>query len=108
MGVRFGEFVILSLPRTTANCTQEPGYVLIKRWVPEWEQNMLWEHTTKIRLVQKKREDKVVLQIKDKHHHHHYDDDTNFEWVRKKDRSHSRRRSKSPSLLMYLAGVRPA
>lgn len=81
--------------------------MLIKRWVPEWEQNMLWEHTTKIRLV-KKKEEKVVLQIKDKHHHHHYDDDANFEWVRKKDRSHSRRRSKSPSLLMYLAGARPA
>jgi hypothetical protein len=71
---------------------------------------MLWEHTTKIRLIERKREDKVVLEIKDRkhHHHHHHDEDTNFEWVRKKERSHSRRRSKSPSLLMYLAGARPA
>lgn len=33
-----------------------------------------------------------------------YTDDPNFEWVRKK--SKSRKRSKSPSLLMYLAGAR--
>ncbi|KAI9800370.1 MAG: hypothetical protein M1825_004140 [Sarcosagium campestre] len=25
------------------------GYVLIKRWVPEYEQDLLWEHTRKIR-----------------------------------------------------------
>ncbi|GKU05686.1 unnamed protein product [Fusarium langsethiae] len=49
----------------------DPDYVLIRRWVPEWEQDRLWKHT---KLVHK----------------------------------HSRRRSKSPSLLMYLAGVRPA
>ena len=96
-------------PNGPTDTFQEPGYILIKRWVPEWEQNMLWEHTTKIRLIERRREEKVVLEIKDKkHHHHHHDDDTNFEWVRKKERSHSRRRSKSPSLLMYLAGARPA
>jgi hypothetical protein len=32
-----------------------------------------------------------------------YLEDPNFEWVRKK--SSSRKRSKSPSLLMYLAGA---
>ena len=71
---------------------------------------MLWEHTRKIRVVEKTtiREDKVVLQIEGKKHKHRHHDDDNFEWVRKKEHSHSRKRSKSPGLLMYLAGVRPA
>jgi len=64
---------------------------------------MLWEHTRKIRIVEKKREDKVVLEIEGRHHKHRHGDE-NFEWVRKKER----RRSKSPGLLMYLAGGRPA
>ncbi|KAK0733603.1 hypothetical protein B0T26DRAFT_736508 [Lasiosphaeria miniovina] len=79
----------------------EPGYILIKRWVPEQEQAMLWEHTRRIRVVTQKREKDVVLKIKDKS-----SDDDKYEWVRKT--SHSRRRSKSPGLLMYLAGARPA
>lgn len=33
--------------------------------------------------------------------------DPKFEWVRKKE-SGSRKRSKSPALLMYLAGAKPA
>ncbi|KAK1769899.1 hypothetical protein QBC33DRAFT_304345 [Phialemonium atrogriseum] len=87
----------------------EPGYVLIKRWVPEWEQDMLWEHTRKIRIIQKaeKVDHKVVLQIEDskhKHKHKHKEDDQ-FMWVHKKT---ERRRSKSPGLLMYLAGGRPS
>ncbi|KAH8895650.1 hypothetical protein GQ53DRAFT_803904 [Thozetella sp. PMI_491] len=28
----------------------EAGFVLIKRWVPEWEQDFLWEHTRNLRL----------------------------------------------------------
>lgn len=88
---------------------QEPGYILIKRWVPEWEQDMLWEHTRKIRIIQKteKSDHKVVLKIDDgkKHHHHKSKDDDQFMWVHKKT---ERRRSKSPGLLMYLAGGRPA
>jgi hypothetical protein len=80
--------------------------------VPEWEQDMLWAHTRKIRVVEKKKskkDDKLVLEIEDKkhHHHHHHSDklgDDQFEWVRKKER----RRSKSPGLLMYLAGAKPA
>jgi len=88
---------------------QEPGFVLVKRWVPEWEQDMLWEHTRKIRIIQKqeKADHKVVLKIDDgkKHHHHHKKDDDQFMWVHKKT---ERRRSKSPGLLMYLAGGRPS
>ena len=83
---------------------QEPGYILIKRWVPEWEQDQLWEHTRKVRIVEKKREEKVVVEVgSHKKHGKHLKEDE-FEWVRKKER----RRSKSPGLLMYLAGARPA
>ncbi|KAI1327568.1 hypothetical protein F5Y16DRAFT_399349 [Xylariaceae sp. FL0255] len=81
----------------------DPNYVLIKRWVPEQEQDVLWRHT---RVVREQREGKLVLQIEDKkdsrRHHHHLEPE--FEWVRKKER----RRSKSPGLLTYLAGGRPA
>ena len=83
---------------------QEPGYILIKRWVPEWEQDMLWEHTRKIRIVEKKREEKVVLEVGGHRKHGKHLKEDEFEFVRKKER----RRSKSPGLLMYLAGARPA
>ncbi|KFH40734.1 Reticulocyte-binding protein 2 a-like protein [Hapsidospora chrysogenum ATCC 11550] len=75
-----------------------PEYVLIKRWVPEWEQDTLWKHT---RYLRSKRGKALLVEEKKRH-----DDDPRFEWVRKK--SHSRKRSKSPGLLMYLAGARPA
>ena len=63
--------------------------------MPEWEQDTLWKHT---RYLREKRS-KTILAIEDGHHkkHHH---DPEFEWVRKKER----KRSKSPALLMYLAG----
>ena len=76
---------------------QDPSYVLIKRWVPEAEQDILWKHT---RIIREKRESKLLLTIEDKPKHHH--GDPQFEWVRKKER----RRSKSPGLLMYLAGAK--
>lgn len=79
----------------------DANYVIIKRWVPEWEQDALWKHT---KLVREKRS-KLILSVDDKKHHHHHRD-TEFEWVRKK--SSDRKRSKSPALLMYLAGARPA
>jgi hypothetical protein len=78
---------------------------LVKRWVPDSEQDMLWRHT---RIVREERARKLVLTIEDKpkkHKHHHGATlEPEFEWVRKKER----RRSKSPSLLMYLAGAKPA
>lgn len=77
---------------------QDPSYVLIKRWVPEAEQDILWKHT---RIIREKRESKLLLTVEDKPKHHH-GGDGQFEWVRKKER----RRSKSPGLLMYLAGAK--
>ena len=34
------------------------GFVLVKRWVPEYEQDLLWEHTRKIR-------DERIIRLKD-------------------------------------------
>jgi len=86
---------------------QEPGYILIKRWVPEYEQEQLWAHTRQIRLVREHEhsDHKVVLKIDDGKKHKKHKDDDQFMWVHKKT---ERRRSKSPGLLMYLAGGRPA
>jgi hypothetical protein len=79
---------------------QDPEYILIKRWVPEPEQDVLWRHT---RVIREQRQ--LVLTIDDgKKHRHHHHLEPEFEWVRKKER----RRSKSPSILTYLAGGRPA
>lgn len=80
--------------------------MLIKRWVPDAEQDVLWRHT---RIIREERNRKLVMTIEDKpkkhkHHHHGATLEPEFEWVRKKER----RRSRSPSLLMYLAGGRPA
>jgi hypothetical protein len=89
---------------------QEPGYILIKRWVPEWEQDLLWKHTREIRLVREResKDARVVVKIDDnhkKHKHRSRTEDDQFMWVHKKT---ERRRSKSPGLLMYLAGGRPS
>lgn len=85
----------------------EPGYILIKRWVPEYEQDQLWAHTRQIRLVREHEhsDHKVVLKLEDGKKHKKSKDDDQFMWVHKKT---ERRRSKSPGLLMYLAGGRPA
>jgi hypothetical protein len=95
--------------RGTDSRPQEPGFILIKRWVPEHEQDMLWAHTREIRLVRERErgDHKVVLKIDEgkKHKHRSKTEDDNFMWVAKKT---DRRRSKSPGLLMYLAGGRPA
>ncbi|KAJ3561945.1 hypothetical protein NPX13_g8753 [Xylaria arbuscula] len=82
---------------------QDPEYVLIKRWVPEQEQDILWQHT---RVLREQRSGKLVLAIEDKKHHHHHHLQPEFEWVRKKE--HRKSRSRSPALLTYLAGGRPA
>ncbi len=79
---------------------QDPEYIIIKRWVPDEEQDILWRHT---RVIREKRS-KVVVEVGEKHHHHHKDKlEPDFEWVRKKE---TRIRSKSPGLLMYLAGAK--
>jgi hypothetical protein len=79
--------------------SQDPEFILVKQWVPEWQQDQLWKHTKYIR----EKRTKLLMVEEKKHHHHHHEND--FEWVRKKP---DRRRSKSPSLLMYLAGARPS
>ena len=76
--------------------SQDPDYVLIKRWVPEYEQDFLWAHTKQIR----ERRRPMLLAIEDKKHHHH-GEETEFSIVRKK--KHERRPSPSP-LLTFLAG----
>ncbi|KAF7514760.1 hypothetical protein G7054_g15026 [Neopestalotiopsis clavispora] len=85
---------------------QDPEYILIKRWVPDAEQDILWRHT---RIIREERNRKLIMTIEDKpkkhkHHHHGAALEPEFEWVRKKER----KRSRSPGLLMYLAGGRPA
>jgi len=74
---------------------QDPDYVLIKRWVPEYEQDILWNQTREIREKRKP----VLLAIEDKKHHH----ETELELVRKK--KHEKKPTPS-SLLTFLAGGR--
>jgi hypothetical protein len=73
---------------------QDPDYVLIKRWVPEYEQDFLWSHTRQIR----ERRKPVLVAIEGKKKHH---EEVEFEFVRKKE--HHRKPSPSP-LLTFLAG----
>ncbi|KAH7369134.1 hypothetical protein B0T11DRAFT_70921 [Plectosphaerella cucumerina] len=84
---------------------QDPEFILIKRWVPEAEQNTLWWHTREIR-ERRSTGGRLVVDV-DSGRRKKKDKDDGFEWVRKKE-SGSRRRSKSPALLMYLAGAKPA
>jgi len=77
------------------NARQDPDYVLIKRWVPEYEQDFLWSHTREIR----ERRKPVLVAIEGTKHHHHSEPE--FEFVRKKE--HKRKPSPSP-LLTFLAG----
>jgi hypothetical protein len=77
---------------------KDPEFILIKRWVPEWEQDQFWRHTKYIR---EKRSTTLLIEEKKSRRH-----EPEFEWVRKKS---DRKRSKSPGgLLMYLAGAKPA
>lgn len=91
---------------------QDPNYVLIKRWVPEEEQDQLWNYT---RIIRERRmvlpvhttdiQKTVVNQEHVVHHHHRSKSKSkgdDFIFVKKK-----RERSRSPSLLMYLAGAQP-
>ncbi|KAM0414544.1 hypothetical protein ACHAPT_013612, partial [Fusarium lateritium] len=78
---------------------QDPEYVLIDRWVPEWEQDRLWAHTKTVR----EERGKPVVSEEWKHQ----SDNVEFEWVRKKPNTHRRRRARSQALLRYLAGDLP-
>jgi len=88
------------LPQTPANRNQDPDYVLIKRWVPEYEQDFLWKHTRELRERRYHHHpppETVVYAIEGKKKHH---SEPEFEFVRKKEK---RRPSPSP-LLTFLAG----
>lgn len=80
------------IAKLTLRLFQDPDYLLIRRWVPEWEQDQLWKHT---RLLRQERGSNLQHQGSQK-------PEVEFEWVRKKKRN----RKKSPGLLMYLAGAR--
>ncbi|CAG8980049.1 hypothetical protein HYALB_00009258 [Hymenoscyphus albidus] len=73
---------------------QDPDYILIKRWVPEYEQDILWTHTRTIR----KHRHPTMLALEGRRHRH---GDTEFEWVKKEKKT--RKPSPSP-LLTFLAG----
>ncbi|PSS14949.1 hypothetical protein M430DRAFT_35775 [Amorphotheca resinae ATCC 22711] len=75
----------------------DPEYVLIKRWVPEHEQDLLWNHTREIREL---RQPTTILAIEGKKKHH----EPEFEFVRKK--KHHERKPSPSALLTYLAGGR--
>ncbi|TPX17419.1 uncharacterized protein E0L32_003062 [Thyridium curvatum] len=78
---------------------KDPNYLVIKRWVPEDEQDILWRHT---KIIREKRERALYVEIDEHKKKKSSKLEPEFEWVRKKER----RRSKSPGLLMYLAGAR--
>ncbi|KAH8647271.1 hypothetical protein BX600DRAFT_532763 [Xylariales sp. PMI_506] len=80
----------------------DPQFVLIKRWVPESEQDTLWRHT---RMIREQRVSKQAAVTKEKgdNQQYHIDLEQGINEIPRK----GRRRSRSPSLLMYLAGGRP-
>lgn len=90
---------------------EDDEHVIIKRWIPQWEQESLWDHTKAIReaRTQHYKDSKVISTKGDRrhHHHHHLLPEPELQVVRKKSRSRSRGRSKSPSrAVMYIAGIR--
>ena len=71
--------------------------MLIKRWVPEYEQDFLWSHTRKIRECRHPHSELLMIEGKKKKH-----GEVEFEFVRK-----PKERKPSPSpLLTFLAGGR--
>ncbi|KAI9735019.1 MAG: hypothetical protein M1818_006596 [Claussenomyces sp. TS43310] len=95
--------IIFSAAAMKINTRQDPEYVLIKRWVPEYEQDALWRHTKEIR--ERRRAPPMVLAIEDKHHHSHGHKEVEYEIVRKE----RQKRSKSPGgLVTFFAGAKRA
>lgn len=84
--------------------------MLIKRWVPEHEQDFLWEHTTELRnrrrgITNTTSTSTTMLKVEGDDNHDNDDHgDVQYEFVKKKDR----RRDKSPNLIKFLSdGRRP-
>jgi hypothetical protein len=84
------------------NASQDPDYILIKRWVPEYEQDFLWNHTRELREVRDRQRQPIVLAIEEKKHKHHNHKDDEFEIVRK----HKRKTSPSPLVTFFAGGKR--
>lgn len=85
------------------NTSQDPEYILIKRWVPEYEQDMLWKHTRELRDARERAHRPILLAIEEKktHKHHNHKDDE-IEIVRK----HKRKTSPSPLVTFFAGGKR--
>jgi len=75
---------------------RDPEFVLIKRWVPEYEQDFLWNDTRELR---ERRTSMLMIEGRPRSHSHHKD--VEFEFVREK--KHKRKPSPSP-LIGFLAG----
>ncbi|KAF2972358.1 hypothetical protein GQX73_g1352 [Xylaria multiplex] len=82
----------------------DPEYILIKRWVPEPEQDTLWRHT---RLLREQRAAGSVIsdESNQKKSRSKNRPETEFEWTPIKERKRSK--SAVPGILRYLAGERP-
>jgi hypothetical protein len=76
--------------RLYADILQDPSYILIKRWVPEYEQDFLWNHTLELPELR-------ALQQQGKRYNNKDDE---FEIVRK------HKRKTSPSPLVKQQGAR--
>jgi hypothetical protein len=88
--------------RFQTNFLQDPDYILIKRWVPEYEQDFLWAHTRELRELRGRSRQPIVLAIEEKKHKHHNHRDDEFELVRK----HKRKVSPSPLVTFFAGGKR--
>lgn len=99
---------------------QDPDYLLIKRWVPEEEQDILWAHTRQIRETRNPSHNhnsssqhtieyvkEYVIEDRDRHRrkHHHKGDDLQLVIERKHKRGHSHG-SRSPSPFVRWAAGR--
>ncbi|KAF5583093.1 uncharacterized protein FSUBG_13214 [Fusarium subglutinans] len=59
----------------------DPEYVLVERWVPEWEQDRLWKHT---KIIREKRVESLLKETPDQRV------EPQYEWVRKKGMQQTR------------------
>jgi hypothetical protein len=75
---------------------------LIKRLVPEYEQDYLWNHTRELRELRERQRQPIVLETEEKKHKHHSDKDDEFEIFRK----HSGKTSPSPLVTFFAGGKR--
>jgi hypothetical protein len=95
----------------------DPDYVLIKRWVPEYEQDFLWEQTKRLREARAREDRRLIIErpvshspqpliefvtIEDKKKHHHHKE-PKMQLVIEKKRERSR--SPAPKLMRWAAGI---